>query len=172
MKSAKAKKWDSRKSVGLYLGPSMLHAGSALLVQCLDSGLASSRFSIVHDDFFETMRYNCCSTQTKSLWQVLPGLDYADTIKRWQKVQKLTSSTVDVYEFINAKNENKGQTNPTDRSQPKEVSKNAIVYHLHVENINLNEAQGRKNDLMPSQSEANDSVASPFETVLKKITML
>ena len=80
--NAKAKKWDARSRVGLYLGPSPMHAGSVSLVLSLETGLASPRFSVLHDDFFETTRYNRQSTQTKSMWQVLSGLDYADSIQR------------------------------------------------------------------------------------------
>ena len=50
----KAKKLDVTSRVGLYLGPSPMHAGSVSLVSSLETGLASPRFSVLHDDFFET----------------------------------------------------------------------------------------------------------------------
>ena len=81
--SAKAKQWDARSRVGLYLEPSPMHAGSvSLVLLSLETGLVSPSFSVVHDNLFETTRYNHCSMQTKSMWQVLTGLSYADTIKR------------------------------------------------------------------------------------------
>ena len=39
--SAKAKQWDARSRVGLYLEPSPMHAGSVSLVLSLEIGLAS-----------------------------------------------------------------------------------------------------------------------------------
>ena len=80
--NAKAKKGDERSRVGLYFGPSPMNAGSVLLALSLKTRLASPRFSVLHDDFFETTRYNQQSTQIKSMWQVLSGLDYANSIQR------------------------------------------------------------------------------------------
>ena len=74
-----------------------MHAGSVLLVSSLETGLASPRLSVVHNDFFETIRYNHCNMQTKSMWHILSLLDYADTIQRQQKV--LASSTENVMTF-------------------------------------------------------------------------
>ena len=66
----------------LYLGPSLMYAGSVSLVLSLETGLASFRFSVAHDDLLDTTSYNHHSMHTKSMWQVLTGLDYADTILR------------------------------------------------------------------------------------------
>ena len=50
-----------RQRNGLQGQASPMLAGSASLVLSLDTGLTSPRFSVVHDDFFETT-YNLCST--------------------------------------------------------------------------------------------------------------
>ena len=95
--NAKAKRLNARSRVGLYLWPSPMHAESVLLVLSLKTGLPSPRFSAVHENYFETTRYNCCNMQTKPLWQVLSGIDYADTIQRYQKVQKLESTMRNIF---------------------------------------------------------------------------
>ena len=56
--NAKTKKWDKRSRVGLYLGSYPMHAGSVSLVLSLETELAFHKFSIVHNEFFETTRYN------------------------------------------------------------------------------------------------------------------
>ena len=95
----KAKKWEVRSVLGIYLGPSPHHAGSVSLVLSLTTGLASPQFHVGHDDFFETTRYNRRTTRISSNWQKLSGIDFADIIEKKQKIKKaaLTSSkpTVD-----------------------------------------------------------------------------
>ena len=93
-----------------------MYARSVSLVLTLGTGLAFPRFSVVHHDFFETTRYSYYSTQTKFL-QVQSGLDYANTIQRQKKGQKLESSTEDVYNILIA--EDKARVK---QSQQREVS--------------------------------------------------
>ena len=101
--NANAKKWDARSIVGLYLESSPMHSGSVSLVISLETGLASITFSVLHDDFFKTTRYNRHSTQTKSMWQVLSRLDYVDTIQRQQNFKDFVGSTEDVYDVLHDK---------------------------------------------------------------------
>ena len=50
----KGPKWDKRARVGLYLGPSPLHARSVALVLNVTTGLASPQFHCKFDNLFET----------------------------------------------------------------------------------------------------------------------
>ena len=70
-----SKEMGCKVKVGLYLGPSPMHAGLVSLALSLETWIASPRSSVLHDDFIETTRYNLCSTQTKSMWQLLSWLD-------------------------------------------------------------------------------------------------
>ena len=56
--SGKAKKWAVCSVFGIYLGPSLQHAGSVSLVLSLTTGNASAQYYVSHDDLFETTRYN------------------------------------------------------------------------------------------------------------------
>ena len=95
----KAKKWEVRSVLGIYLGPSPHHAGSVSLVLSTTTGLASPQFHVGHDDFFETTRYNRCTTRISSNWQKLSGIDFADIIEKKQNIKKaaLTSSKPTVH---------------------------------------------------------------------------
>ena len=78
---------------------------------------------------------------------------------------KLASSSEDVSGILNTNNKSKGQTNLTKGNQPKEASSYAIVhFQVHAESINIHVAQGNGNDLMPSQSDANDSATILIDT--------
>ena len=64
-----------------------------------------------------------------------------------QKDQKLTSSTEDVCDILNAEDKSKG------------MKSNNVIFQddMHAENINLHVAQVSRNNLMLSHSKANDS---------------
>ena len=113
--SAKAKKWDARSRVGLYLKPSLMHAELVSLVLSLETGLASPRFSVLHDDFFERTSYNQQITQTKSMCQILSGLDYVVSIQRQQNVKDFSGNTEDVYDILN--DESKSPSKPSEGVQ-------------------------------------------------------
>ena len=73
----------------------------------------------------------------------------------------------------NAKVKLNGEANPTKNDQSHKESINATVHHsVHAESINLHEAQGSRNNFMPSYSETNDSAAPPIDSVPEKNMML
>ena len=52
----KGPKWESQARVGIYLGPSPVHARSVALVLNVTTGLASPQFHVKFDNLFETVR--------------------------------------------------------------------------------------------------------------------
>lgn len=81
-----ARKWDTRAKLGIYLGPLPLHAGSVSLVLNMETGLCLPRFNVVHDDFFEMVRYAGNHAIPKSRWHQISGLDFASAIRNRQRV--------------------------------------------------------------------------------------
>ena len=84
----RAKKWEGRSVLGIYLGPSPHHAGYVSLVLNINTGNASPQFHVEHDDFYETTRYNRSNTRAKSNWQKLSVIDNADTIDKKDKIKR------------------------------------------------------------------------------------
>ena len=73
-------KWEERARVGIYLGPSPLHARSVALILSLTIGLVSPQFHVVFDDHFQNVRKNVPgSLLFKPEWQRLAGFDL-DTV--------------------------------------------------------------------------------------------
>ena len=66
----KARKWEVRARVSIYLGPSPQHARTVGLVLSLTTGLVSPQFHVKYDDTFSTLRSNMLP---KSTWQQLAG---------------------------------------------------------------------------------------------------
>ena len=62
----RAKKWEGRSVLGIYLGPFPEHEGSVSLVLNITRGNASPQFHVGHDNFFDTTRYNRSNTRAKS----------------------------------------------------------------------------------------------------------
>ena len=52
----KIPKWDDRACIGIYLGPSPLHASSVALILNLTTGLMSPQFHYRADDTFDTIK--------------------------------------------------------------------------------------------------------------------
>jgi hypothetical protein len=67
-------KWNPRARVGLYIGPSPIHAISVSLVLSLDTGLVSPQFNVQHDDLFETVSPKAGNPAVLSHWQKLSGI--------------------------------------------------------------------------------------------------
>ena len=76
----RAKKWECRSVLGIYLGPSPPYVGSISLVLNITTGNASPQFHVGHENLFETIGYNRINTRAKSNWQKLSGIDHSDTI--------------------------------------------------------------------------------------------
>jgi hypothetical protein len=70
--------WDPRSRIGLYLGPSPLHACNVHLVLSLTTGLVSLQFHCCFDDFFETCKYGFSDMGISSTWQRLAGFKHAN----------------------------------------------------------------------------------------------
>ena len=68
----KAKKWEVRARLAIYLGPSPQHARTVGLVLSLTTGLVSPQFHVKYDDTFSTLRSNAIPT---SMWQHLAGFE-------------------------------------------------------------------------------------------------
>ena len=62
-------KWDSCARLGVYLGPSLRHACSEVLVLHQNPGFVSLQFHVTFDDFFETTCFNHAETLLPSAWQ-------------------------------------------------------------------------------------------------------
>ena len=84
----RAKKWEGRSVLGIYLGPYPHHSVSVSLVLNLTTGNDSPQFHVGHDDFFETIKYNRRDTRSKSNWQKLLGIDHTDTVENKDKVKR------------------------------------------------------------------------------------
>ena len=70
--------WNKRARLGINLGPSPRHARNVSLVLSLMTGLVSSQFHLVHDEFFETIdRRN----PTPSANMVPPAVSTEDKLK-------------------------------------------------------------------------------------------
>jgi hypothetical protein len=67
-------KWNSRARVGLYIGPSPMHARNVYLVLSLDTGLVSPQFHVQHDNFYETVSPKAGNPEILSHWQKLSGI--------------------------------------------------------------------------------------------------
>ena len=76
----RAKKWEGRAVLEIYLGPYPHHAGSVSLVLNLTTGNASPQFHVGHDNFSETTRYNRSNARAKSNWKNLSGIYHVDII--------------------------------------------------------------------------------------------
>ena len=72
---SKIPKWDRRSKVGVYLGPSPVHASSVGLILNLATGLVSPQFHCLYDDFFETPKLDPLVT---SHWQTLSKIQDDD----------------------------------------------------------------------------------------------
>ena len=73
-------KWEECARVGIYLGPSPLHARSVALIFSLTTGLVSPQFHVVFDEHFQTVGKNVPgSLLFKSEWQRLAVFDL-DTV--------------------------------------------------------------------------------------------
>ena len=68
-------RWDQRSKLGLYLGPSPVHASTVGLILNLATGLVSPQFHCVYDDYFETPKLD---VRAESQWQHLSKLDDCD----------------------------------------------------------------------------------------------
>ena len=71
-------KWDARARLGVYLRPSPRHAQSVVLVLNLSTGLVSSQYHVIFDDFFETTQFNRAEAQLPSAWQKFAGFNHED----------------------------------------------------------------------------------------------
>jgi hypothetical protein len=76
-------RWDPRLRIGLYLGPSPLHACNMHLVLSLTTGLVSPQFHCCFDNFFETCKYGVSGMGISSTWQRLVGLKCAANGDSW-----------------------------------------------------------------------------------------
>ena len=117
--ASKVRKWDPKARVGLYLGPSPLHAGSVSLVLNLDTALCSPRFNVAHDEFFETIRYGHTKLSGEPIWQRIAGLDMADAIRNRERVKRLAlNDDVETGDVLNEQrdsiNHSDNQTNSHD----------------------------------------------------------
>ena len=83
----RAKKWEGRSVLGIYLGKSPHHAVSVSLVLNITTCNDSPQFYMGHDDFFETTRYNRSNTISKSNRKKMSGINHADIIDKKEKVK-------------------------------------------------------------------------------------
>jgi hypothetical protein len=83
--------WDPRLRIGLYLGPSPLHACNVHLVLSLTTGLVSLQFHCCFDNFFETCKYGVSDMGISSTWQCLAGFKHANGGLWIQPDQRLLS---------------------------------------------------------------------------------
>jgi hypothetical protein len=86
-------RWDPRSRIGLYLGPSPLHARNVHLVLSLTAGLVSPQFHCCFDAFFETCKYGVSDMGISTTWQCLAGLKCANGDPWIQPDQRLLSCT-------------------------------------------------------------------------------
>ena len=66
-------KWLPRARVGIYLGPSLIHAKSVGLILNAQTGRVSPMFHVKYDDFFETTRGGQKDVFSKITWQQATG---------------------------------------------------------------------------------------------------
>ena len=78
--SKKAKKWDSRARVAIYLGPSLYHSRSVGLALSLTTGLVSPQFHAKYDDQFATIQNNIVESQ----WQAKCGFEQRTPTEMWR----------------------------------------------------------------------------------------
>jgi hypothetical protein len=69
--------WDPSSRIGLYLGPSPLHACNMHLVLSLTTCLVSLQFHCCFDNFFETCKDGVSNMSISSTWQHLARLKHA-----------------------------------------------------------------------------------------------
>ena len=87
-KQGRAKKWEGRLVLEIYLVPYPHHAGSVSLVLNPTTDNASSQFHVGHDIFFETTRYNRSNARANINWQNMSGIDHANIIDNKDKVKR------------------------------------------------------------------------------------
>lgn len=90
----KARKWEVRARVAVYIGPSPQHARTVGLVLSLTTGLVSPQFHVKHDDTLSTLR---SKSLPRSMWQQLAGLEPRKMVKR----TSIEQSAIPVGENIN-----------------------------------------------------------------------
>ena len=62
-------KWEECARLGIYLGNSLVHAGSVALVLNMETGLVSPQFHVEFDDLFKTVS----KAQVKIHWHKATG---------------------------------------------------------------------------------------------------
>jgi hypothetical protein len=73
-------RWSHCAHLGLNLGPSPMHARNMYLVLNLSTGCVSPQYRCRFDNFFETTRHNGPDVSGTVSWQLLAGLNCAETI--------------------------------------------------------------------------------------------
>eukprot|EP00957_Ditylum_brightwellii_P094160 7168846-Ditylum_brightwellii.AAC.1 len=76
-RSGSVPKWDLRAALGLYLGPSSVHASNAHLVLSPRTGYISPQYHVVFDNTFPTVPHFRSGT-VPALWKELVELNGAD----------------------------------------------------------------------------------------------
>ena len=71
-------KWKHRSKLGLYLGPSPVHARNVSLVLNLNTGLVSPQFHVVHDATFKTVQ----NDRTQYQWSIKAGFERSASISK------------------------------------------------------------------------------------------
>lgn len=69
----KIPKWEARARLGIYLGPSMIHASNVGLVLSLSTGCVSPQYHLKYDDKFITVSKSFNDYIPRSLWQIKCG---------------------------------------------------------------------------------------------------
>jgi hypothetical protein len=106
----KAKKWEVRARVAIYLGPSPQHARTVGLVLSPTTGLVSPQFHVKYDDTFSTLRNN---SMPKSMWQQLAGFAPDQT----SKIRALEKSSIPTSEYKGVEQNDEQADNEQEQDQ-------------------------------------------------------
>ena len=118
-------KWKHRSKLGLYLGPSPVHARNISLVLDLQTGHVSPQFHVVHDSTFLTVQ----NDTTKYQWSLKAGFEQKASQSSTTKPKQQSTNTKPKKRKHNATISNEQIApiaKPTEHSSPEDQSKQSL----------------------------------------------
>ena len=114
-------KWKHRSKLGLYLGPSPVHARNISLILDLQTGHVSPQFHVVHDSTFQTVR----NDMSKYQWSLKAGFERKASTSSTAKPQQQTTNSRPKkrkHAATNSNEQNAPAAKPTENSSPEDQS--------------------------------------------------
>jgi hypothetical protein len=144
--SKKAKKWEVRARVAIYLGSSPQHARTVGLVLSLTTGLVSPQFHVKYDESFSTLRNNA---MPKLMWQQLAGFSPVVTSKiKIIEQSSLPKSENNGIEQIDAHDEDEQTTEQRSIHEDQEDDQMDFVVQDSVDDSDLSETENEASSII------------------------